>query len=164
RDVAVSFASLTGDIYPAYGAALIETAEVLRRQTSTAAQGDGAYAWATGLYNRVDGGSGAGSIDLEGQGAAGGFGFGADGFSASAGFGILDQDRGGSQFSDGEVTFAIGRLGYASPSGFTVGAGVQFGWVDAQTRRQTALGSISQATTGQIDGDYVQLFADIGYR
>lgn len=164
RDVARSFATLTGEVYPAYGAALIETAEVLRRQTATASLGDGAYAWATGLYNQVDGGRGAGTIDLTGQGAAGGFGFGANGFSASAGLGILDQDRGGSQFSDGEVTFAIGRLGYTSQSGFSIGAGVQFGWVDAQTRRQTSLGSISQAATGQIDGDYVQLFGDIGYR
>ncbi len=163
-DVAVSFASLSGEVYPAYGAALVETVEMLRRQTADAAQGEGAFAWATGLYNGVDSGSGAGNIELLGKGAAGGFGFGGGGFTATAGVGKLDQDRGGSQFSDGDVTFAIGRLGWSGPSGLAVSAGAQFGWVDAQTRRQTTLGTINQAVTGEIEGDYVQLFGELAYR
>ena len=163
-NVAVSFASLTGDVYPAYGAAMIETAEVLRRQTADAAKGEGTFAWATGLYNSVDSGSGEGNIELLGKGAAGGFGYGAGGFSATAGVGLLDQDRGGSEFRDGEVTFAIGRLGWNGLGGLAVGAGAQFGWVDGQARRQTTLGTIDQAVTGEIEGDYVQLFGELAYR
>jgi fibronectin-binding autotransporter adhesin len=164
-DVATSLASLTGDVYPAYGAALIETAEVLRRQTAAPARaGNGGYVWATGLYNSVEGGQGRGSLSLTGLGVAGGFGFVSNGLTASAGMGVLDQDRGNSQFGDGEVTFAIGRLGYATDSGFSVSAGLQLGWVDAQTRRQTSLGAINQAVNGQIDGDYVQFFGEVSYR
>jgi len=164
-DVAPSFASLTGEVYPAYGGALIETAEMLRRQTTAAGPvGEGVHVWATALYSELDSGSGAGTIELNGQGAAGGLGFDAGGFSVMVGLGMLDQQRGGSQFTDGDVTFAIGRLAYTGMPGLSVSAGAQFGWVDASTRRQTTLGAINQAVTGQIDGEYLQLFGEIGYR
>lgn len=163
-DVAVSFASLTGDVYPAYASATVETAEMLRRQTAGQMVAEGTYAWATGLYNQVHGGTSAGGISLDGKGVAGGLGFGAGGFSASAGLGLLDQDRGGSQFSDGEVTFAIGQVGYDSPAGFSARAGVQAGWVEGDTRRQTRLGAIDAAVTGTIEGDYLQLFGEVAYK
>lgn len=163
-DVAVSFASLTGDVYPAYASATVETAEMLRRQTTGQMVAEGTYAWATGLYNQVHGGNSAGGIGLDGKGVAGGLGFGANGFSASAGIGLLDQDRGGSQFSDGEVTFAIGQVGYDSPAGFSAHAGVQAGWVEGDTRRQTRLGAIDAVATGSIEGDYLQLFGEVAFK
>ncbi|HEY6816546.1 MAG TPA: autotransporter domain-containing protein, partial [Croceibacterium sp.] len=163
--VAPSFASLTGEVYPAHSAALVETAEMLRRQTADAARGaEGAYLWATGLHNSVDSGSGPGSIELTGQGVAGGFGYAAGGFSASAGLGLLDQNGGGADFDDGEVTFAVGRLAYDWMSGLSVSAGVQLGWAEGDTRRQTALGAINQAVSGQIEGDYLQVFGEVAYR
>jgi uncharacterized protein with beta-barrel porin domain len=159
-NVAPSFASLTGEVYPTHSAALVETAEMLRRQTADAAsKTEGAFAWATGLYNTVDGGS----MDLDGHGVAGGFGYGAGGFTASAGLGLLDQGDGGSDYLDGDLTFAVAHLGYDWMSGLSVSAGVQFGWVDAIARRQTSLGTLNGAVAGEIEGDYLQLFGEIGY-
>jgi uncharacterized protein with beta-barrel porin domain len=158
--VAPSFASLTGEVYPTHSAALVETAEMLRRQTAGAATGgEGGFLWATGLYNTVDGGG----TDIDGHGVAGGFGYGAGGFTASAGLGLLDQGDGGSDFRDGDVTFAVAQVGYDWMSGLSVSAGVQFGWADAATRRQTALGAINGAVAGAVDGDYLQLFGELAY-
>ena len=158
--VAPSFASLTGEVYPTHSAALIETAEMLRRQTADAAPAtEGAFLWATGLYSTVDGGG----MDLDGHGVAGGFGYGAGGFTASAGLGLLDQGDGGSDYLDGDLTFAVAHVGYDWMSGLSVSAGAQFGWADAVTRRQTALGTIAGAVAGEIDGDYLQLFGELAY-
>lgn len=158
--VAPSFASLTGEVYPTHSAALVETAEMLRRQTAGAATGaEGAFVWATGLYNAVDGGG----MDLDGHGVAGGFGYSAGGFTAAAGLGLLDQGDGGSDYLDGDLTFAVAHLGYDWMSGLSVSAGVQFGWADAITRRQTSLGALNGTVTGEIEGDYLQLFGEIGY-
>jgi fibronectin-binding autotransporter adhesin len=158
--VAPSFASLTGEVYPTHSAALVETAEMLRRQTADAAPNtEGAFLWATGLYNTVEGGN----MDLDGHGVAGGFGYGAGGFTASAGLGLLDQGDGGSDYLDGDLTFAVAHVGYDWMSGLSVSAGVQFGWADAVTRRQTALGTINRTVSGEIDGDYLQLFGEVGY-
>lgn len=162
-DVAPSFASLTGEVYPAYGAAAIETAEMLRRQSTGSMVGEGAYGWATGLYNNVSSGTGAGEIELTGKGVAGGFGFGGNGFSASVGLGLLDHDNGGGDFANGDVTFAIGQLAYTGLGGLSVSAGAQFGWVDGETRRRTSLGRIGGAVSGGVEGDYLQLFGEIAY-
>lgn len=162
-NVAGSFASLTGEVYPAYGAATIETAEMLRRQSLGKMVGDGAFAWATGLYNNIGGGTAPGGITLDGKGVAGGFGYGADGLSAAAGVGILQQDSSGSDFDDGKVTFAIGQVAYRSELGLSVSAGAQFGWVEGDTRRATALGTISQSATGRVEGDYLQVFGEVAY-
>jgi uncharacterized protein with beta-barrel porin domain len=159
-NVAPSFASLTGEVYPTHSAALIETVEMLRRQTADAApQSDGVFVWATGLYNTVEGGE----MDLDGHGVAGGLGYGAGGFAVSAGLGLLDQGDGGSDYLDGDLTFAVGHVGYAFMSGLSVSAAVQFGWADAVTRRQTALGTISRSVSGEIDGDYLQLSGELAY-
>ncbi len=158
--VAPSFASLTGEVYPTHSAALVETAEMLRRQVAGAATGgEGAFLWATGVYNTVEGGS----MDFDGHGVAGGVGYGAGGFTASAGLGLLDQGDGGSDYLDGDLTFAIAQVGYAWMSGLSVNAGAQFGWADAVTRRQTALGAINSAVAGKVEGDYLQLFGELAY-
>jgi len=162
-DVAPSFASLTGEVYPAYGAAILETAEMLRRQTRETMTGEGGYVWATGLYNSV-GSNGPGNIELAGHGVAGGFGFGGNGLSVSAGLGILDQNKGGGDFTQGKVTFAIGQVAYNGASGLLASAGVQFGWVNGEIRRQTLLGRTGGAVMGDIDGDYLQLSGEISYR
>ncbi|BBC74249.1 hypothetical protein AEB_P3381 [Altererythrobacter sp. B11] len=163
-DATPSFASLTGEIYPAYGAAIVETAEMLRRQSAGSLGGEGSYVWASALYNNVSSGHGAGAIKLDGKGVVGGLGFGAGGFSAAAGVGLLDEGQSGGDFSDGDITFAIGQLAYHSPAGLAVSAGVQFGWMDGSTRRSTSLGSVTGSVSGKAKGDYRQVFGEVGYR
>lgn len=162
-DVTRSLASLTGEIYPAYGAALIETAEALRRQTSLGAAKDGSFAWATGLYNSVEGRTERGKLALSGAGVAGGIGFSSNGLTASAGLGILDQGRGSDELHDSKITFAVGHLGYQNATGLSVKAGAQFAWADAHGRRQTLLGAINSPVTASISADYVQLFAELSH-
>jgi uncharacterized protein with beta-barrel porin domain len=159
-----SFATLTGDVYPTYGGALIETAEILRHQASAAMAGQQGFIWATGLYNRVEGGAGAGAAQLNGTGVAGGLGFGANGFSVAAGVGRLDADGSGGSVTGSTVNFLIGQAGFHGQGGLSIGAGVQYGWFDGDTSRFTMLGSINRAVTGKTEGHYSQLFADIGWQ
>mgnify|MGYP001170041220 CR=1 FL=1 len=162
-DVAPSFASLTGEVYPGYAAGVIETAEMLRRQLTSSTAAEGVHAWATALRTDVSGGRGRGTVELVGKGVAGGFGYGGNGFSISGGLGLLDHDNGKGDITDAETTFAIGQMAYRGLGGLAVNAGVQAGWLDGTVRRRTSLGNLGGAVIGGVDGEYLQLFGEVAY-
>lgn len=159
-DASPSFASLTGEVYPSYGSLLIESAEFVRRQTGSALpNAQGAFAWATGLLSAV------GNYTLGGTsaGVAGGFGYATANFSASLGVGTIGQGNDG-DVDDSDTTFAIGHLAYGGGAGVSIEAGAQFGWSDAAFTRRTTLGTLGSTLSGDGDGDYLQLFGELGYQ
>lgn len=160
-DVVPSFATLTGEVYSDYGSALIETAEMLRRQTasSMAGSGTGGYGWATGLYNSVDGDR----TGLGGFGAAGGFGFAGNGLSAAVGLGVLGDGELEGQVSESDITFLTGQVAYGGVPDLSLSAGVQLGWFDGSADRITVLGSLTDQLSGEMEGDYLQLSGEIAY-
>lgn len=157
-DAAASFGSLTGEVYPTYGTALVETAEMLRRQTKIADQGGiGPFGWATGLVNRAGTASG---LELDGAGVAGGLGFGFGLGSVAAGVGRIDQD--GGSLDDGDVTFTTAEIALGA-AGVRLEASAQFGWTDGLVSRNPVLGTLAAPVSGRVQGDYSLLSAQVGY-
>ncbi|MXO58944.1 hypothetical protein GRI89_05260 [Altererythrobacter salegens] len=165
-DVADDFETLTGGVYPSFVGAMVETADMLRRQTMDAPRsGSGAYGWATGLLGNVKGtaGTGIAGYKADNTGVAGGLGYAMAGFDISGGVGYLSQDPSGSQVSDSKVTFATLQAAYDSPIGFKVRGGVQLGWFDAKSSRSTSLGTISNSLSGALKGDYTQYYGEVAF-
>lgn len=162
-DVAPSFGSLAGEVYPALGSGLVETAELLRRQVDPVARGAdegvGPRMWAAALANRVSG-NGAGAAASDGTGVAGGFGFGSEEATLAIGAGKLDQE--GAAIDDGDVTFAVAQLGMTAGALRFTGS-MQFGWTEASLRRSPVLGTLAQSTRGAANGEYQLFSSELGY-
>jgi autotransporter-associated beta strand protein len=164
--VAANFETLTGGVYPTYGASLVETAYMLRRQAAPQPQAAvGAFVWGTGLAGELSasGGDGVTGFKTDNTGAAGGLGYAAAGFDFAVGLGKLWQDPDRSQISDSDVKFALAQASYASPIGLSARAGVQFGWIDGAASRNTRLGTISATVSSAFEGEYTSYYGEIGY-
>ncbi len=114
-DVADDFETLTGGVYPSFTGALIETADMLRRQTMQAPRsGSGAYGWVTGLLGNVsgEGKAGVSGFKAKNTGIAGGLGYAMAGFDVSAGAGLPLAGSGQppGQRQQGDLCHAAGGL------------------------------------------------------
>ena len=162
-EVSPAFETLTGEAYPAYLGAMVETAEMLRDQLRPA-PAEGVFAWGNGLLGKVDGsGSGYRDAELSSKGVAGGLGYGNGPLQASIGLGKVWHDADDMGVSDAQTTVLSARVGYGQALGFSGEVGIQKGWSDANIARTTSLGSISENLAGEIDGDYLQVFGEAGY-
>ncbi|MXO64077.1 beta strand repeat-containing protein [Qipengyuania oceanensis] len=162
-EVSPAFETLTGEAYPAYLGAMVETAEMLRDQLRPA-PAEGVFAWGNGLLGKVDGsGSGYRDAELSSKGVAGGLGYGNGPLQASIGLGKVWHDADDLGVSDAQTTVLSARVGYGQALGFSGEVGIQKGWSDANIARTTSLGSISENLAGEIDGDYLQVFGEAGY-
>jgi len=171
EDVAADFATLTGEVYPAHGAALIETADMLRRQIApemAGAQAEGAFIWGAGLggWIKGEGRGGVGQVKVDNAGLAAGIGYGFGDFSVALGGGAVSQDPQTTQLHNADITFLGGQVTYGgvgAGSGLSAHAGVQFGWSDASVSRQSSLGTIGDSLSGKLDGNFTEIYGEAAY-
>lgn len=165
-EVQPNFASLSGEIYPALAAGLMEDAQILRRSLirQPVREDEGAFGWATllGSWGTADATAGTAKLSTDQKGVMGGIGFAGNGLNAALGIGRIAADYSGNGHADVDSTVVAGTLRYAA-QGFSGTVGVSYAWHDIDTARSAVLGTIANSLRGKADGSTRQVFGEIGY-
>lgn len=165
-EVQPNFASLSGEIYPALAAGLMEDAQILRRSLigQPVREDEGAFGWATllGSWGKADATTGTAKLSTDQKGVMGGIGFAGNGLNAALGIARIAADYSGNGHADVDSTVVAGTLRYAA-QGFSGTVGVSYAWHDIDTSRSAVLGTIAASLRGKADGSTRQVFGEIGY-
>lgn len=165
-DVSGDFQTLTGEVYPAFGAQMIETIEMVRRQASQDASAQsGGFAWGTALggWLQGDGGGDFADVDIDNKGLAAGVGYGFGGAIVSLGAGKVWQNADHAQLGDSELVFGTVQLAWSGAGGLHAKAGAMIGSIDGATSRATALNTLAATVSGEVEGNFRQLSGEVGY-
>lgn len=165
-EVQGDFTSLSGEIYPALAAGLLEDAQMLRRSMTgqPVREDSGAFGWATllGSWGKADATAGTARLETDQKGVIGGIGFAGNGFNASVGLGRIAADYSGNGHADVDSTVLAGTVRYAA-GGFSGTIGASYAWHDIDVSRTATLGGIADSLKGKADGSTRQVFGEVGF-
>lgn len=163
----VGFQSVSGELFPATTAALVESNQTLKRQMLQAPQGTatGVFGWATGLGSFGSADASAITTDLKTRNVGGiaGIGFGSGGFDARIGVGATDGNVEQNGSADVNSRLVIGQVGFGGLGGFSGKIGASYTWHDVETRRSAAIGLISNGLSSAYDADSFMAYGEVDY-